>query len=101
MKLATLIVEELDREAELTRRVLEQVPEGMNEWRPHEKSMPLGVLAHLIATMPSWISMIVEQDELDIKPPEGSTNGAARNLDSRDELIAAHDKAVAAARKAV
>jgi len=101
MKLASLIVEELDREAELTRRALEQVPVDKNEWRPHEKSMTLGQLAHMIATMPSWISTIVEQDELDIKPAEGSSNGAARNMHSSKELIEAHDKAVAAARKAV
>jgi uncharacterized damage-inducible protein DinB len=100
VKLASLIVEELDREAELTRRALEHVPQGKNDWKPHEKSMPLGVLAHLIATMPSWISMIVEQDELDIKPPEGSSMGP-RNFGSSKELIEAHDKAVAAARKAV
>lgn len=101
MKLASLIVEELDREAELTRRALEQVPTGKNDWRPHEKSMPLGQLAHMIAVMPSWISMIVEQDELDIKPTAGSTNGEARSFRSNGELLEAHDKAVAAARKAV
>jgi uncharacterized damage-inducible protein DinB len=101
MKLASLIVEELDREAELTRRALEQVPIGKNDWKPHEKSMPLGQLAHMIAIMPSWISMIVEQDELDIKPPKGSNNGAARSFDSTHQLIEAHDKAVAAAREAV
>ena len=101
MKLASLIVEELDHEAELTRRALEQVPTGKNDWKPHEKSMPLGQLAHMIAVMPSWISMIVEQDELDIKPPAGSNNGAPRSFSSASELLQAHDKAVATARKAV
>jgi uncharacterized damage-inducible protein DinB len=101
VKLASLIVEELDREAELTRRALEQVPPNKGAWKPHEKSMPLGQLAQMIATMPSWISMIVEQDELDIKPAASSYNGAARILNSSEELIEAHDKAVAAARKAV
>lgn len=55
MKLAAVFVEQLDREAELTRRALELVPEGKNDWKPHPKSMPLGVLAHLVATMPSWV----------------------------------------------
>src|SRR5690606_37812430 len=100
-KLASLIVEELDREAELTQRALEQVPVGKNDWRPHEKSMPLGQLAHMIAVMPSWISMIVERDELDIKPTAGSTNGEARGFLSSVELVEAHNKAVAAAKKAV
>ena len=51
MKLTDLFLTELDREAPLTRRVLERVPEGRNEWRPHEKSMPLGRLAALVAGM--------------------------------------------------
>jgi len=101
MQLTSMILEQLDREAELTRRALERVPKGKNDWRPHPKSMPMGQLAHMIATMPSWISMIVKQDELDIKPANGGTNGAARNLDSAEALVKAHDKAVTDARQAV
>jgi hypothetical protein len=37
-----LLLAELDREMVGTRRALERVPEGQNEWKPHEKSMPLG-----------------------------------------------------------
>ena len=101
MKLKSLILEELDREAELTRRALEQVPNGKNDWKPHPKSMPLGQLAHMVATMPSWISMIVKQDEVDIKPTSGTGNGAPRNLDSSEALIQALDKAVEDVREAV
>lgn len=99
MKLATLFVEQLDLEAELTRRALELVPPGQNDWKPHPKSMSLGVLAHLVATMPSWVGMIVKQDEIDIQPPEGG--GGPRTFASTKELIEAHDKAVADSRKAV
>jgi len=101
MQLTSLILEQIDREAELTRRALEQVPDNKNEWKPHPKSMPLGQLAHMVATMPSWISMIVKQDELDIKPKGGSGNGAQRNLSSKQELVKAHDKAVMDAKQAV
>ena len=94
MKLTSLILEELDREAELTRRALEQVPSGKNDWKPHPKSMPLGQLASMVAMIPMWISMTVKQDELDIKSGAASGNGAGRNLDSADALIKAHDKAV-------
>jgi uncharacterized damage-inducible protein DinB len=34
--------------------------------------MPLGYLATLVATMPSWIAMAILQDELDLNPPGGS-----------------------------
>src|SRR5450432_682074 len=77
MSLKSVIIEQLDREAELTQRALESVPEGLDDWKPHPKSMPLGQLAHMIASMPSWISMIVKQDELDVKPKGGKGADAA------------------------
>jgi uncharacterized damage-inducible protein DinB len=83
MKLAGFFLDELEREAGATRRVLERVPEGRNDWKPHAKSMPLGYLAALVAIMPAWIAMMITQDELDVgapgassfKPPAWSTNG--------------------------
>jgi hypothetical protein len=60
VKLTDLFLEELDRERPLTRRALEAVPEGRDDWKPHPKSMPLGRLAGLVAMMPSWLSMIIE-----------------------------------------
>ncbi len=101
MNVTSLILEQLDREAEVTRRALERVPAGKNDWKPHPKSMPLGQLAHMLATMPSWISMMVKQDELDIKPKQGASNGMPREFNSSEELIKAHDKAVNDARQAI
>ena len=72
MKLTDLFLSELDREAPRTRRALQYVPQGKDEWAPHPKSMPLGRLAGLVATMPSWITLILNQDELDLTPPPGS-----------------------------
>jgi len=101
MKLTSVILEQLDREAELTRRALERVPKGKNDWKPHPKSMPLGQLAHMVANIPTWISKMVNQDELDVKPSAGAGNGASRNLDSSEALVKALDKAVKEAREAV
>ena len=101
MKLTSIILEQLDREAELTRRALERVPNGKNDWKPHPKSMPLGQLAHMVANIPTWISTMVKQDELDVKPSAGGGNGASRNLDSSEALVKALDKAVKEAREAV
>jgi uncharacterized damage-inducible protein DinB len=72
MKITELLLAELDHEAVGSRKVLERVPEGKNDWKPHPRSMPLGSLATIVANMPGWLEMIVNMDELDINPPGGS-----------------------------
>lgn len=68
MKLKDLFLEILKREEAGTRKALERVPEGKNDWAPHEKSMKLGYLASLVATMPAWIDSMIRLDELDFAP---------------------------------
>jgi uncharacterized damage-inducible protein DinB len=72
MKITDLLLTELEHEAIGSRKALEQVPEGKNDWKPHEKSMPLGYLATIVANVPAWLDMVVNVDELDINPPGGS-----------------------------
>jgi uncharacterized damage-inducible protein DinB len=72
MQLKDLFIEELEREGTRTRRAVERVPAGRDEWKPHPKSMPLGRLAGLVASMPSWVPLIIDQEELDLTPPAGS-----------------------------
>ena len=72
MKITELLLAELDREAVGIRKTLERVPEGKNDWKPHERSMPLGYLATIVATIPAWLDMVVNMDELDINPLGGS-----------------------------
>jgi len=95
MKLTQQFLGELDREATRTRRTLEQVPTGKDDWKPHPKSMPLGRLAGLVASMPSWVTLIIEQDELDLTPPPGS---GQYQQPSTDKLVDTHDKHVGNAR---
>jgi uncharacterized damage-inducible protein DinB len=97
MTLTQQLLGELDREAARTKRALEQVPAGRDDWKPHEKSMPLGRLAGMIATMPAWVVLIVKQDELDLTPP----GGGGWKLPTQSELVAAHDKSVDDARTAL
>lgn len=95
MQLTELFLAELDREAPRTRRVLEHVPAGKDDWKPHEKSMALGRLAGLVASMPSWVPLILDQDELDLTPPPGA--GQYRQPAS-DSLVATLDSLMAKAR---
>jgi uncharacterized damage-inducible protein DinB len=86
MEIARLLLEELDREAVGSRKLLERVPEGKNDWKPHEKSMPMGYLANIVATIPSWLDMVVNMDELDIAPVGGS-KFRPKDWTTRKELL--------------
>jgi uncharacterized damage-inducible protein DinB len=99
MKLTEFLSTEMDREVERSRRALKQVPEGKYDWKPHEKSMIFGYLANMVATMPSWITMQIKQDELDVAPADGSKFEQKR-MDSSEAFLAALDKAAADARAA-
>jgi uncharacterized damage-inducible protein DinB len=91
MTLIELFTAELRREAPRTRRALEAVPAGRDDWKPHAKSMPLARLAGLVASMPSWVSLIIEKDELNLTPPPGQGQFQQPSVDM---LVATHDKLV-------
>jgi len=99
MTLKKFLLAELDREVERSRRALEQAPGGKYDWKLHEKSMIFGYLANMVATIPMWITMQINQDELDIAPKDGGKFEQKR-LDTGAQLIGALDKAAAGAREA-
>jgi len=97
MTLTQMFLAELDREAPRTRRAVERVPAGHDDWTPHAKSMPLGRLAGLVASMPSWVTLIIGQDELDLTPP----GGGQYEQPPTDTLAAVLDQHVAKARESL
>ena len=100
MKLTQLLLDELEHEAELSRRALEVVPAGKADWKPHERSMIFGYLADMVANIPSWVTMIVTQPELDIAPP-GGPQQKREPMNDAAAFVAAIDKSMAGARKAL
>src|SRR5215467_535664 len=100
MKLVELFLDQLKSEENSTRRVLQQVPEGRNDWKPHEKSMPLGYLSALVAAMPGWIEFMVNGEELDIASP-GSAQFKPQMLATNRELVAAFEGSLVKARAAL
>jgi uncharacterized damage-inducible protein DinB len=99
--MADLFVAQLDAEAPRTRRALEHVPDGREDWKPHDRSMPLGRLAMLVAHMPSWFSLMIARDELDVVPRPGAGSVDMRPLRTAKELVEAHDADVVKARDAL
>ncbi len=100
MSLSQGLLPEFDQEMALARKTLERVPEGRNDWKPHEKSMTLGRLASHIAEIPGWGSVTIEQDQFDMAPP-GAPPYQPPVFETREALLAEFDKGVAAARRAI
>ena len=100
MKMTEWFLAELESEAAKSRRVLEQVPSGKREWKPHDRSMELGYLSDLTANILSWIGMAITLNELDVAPKDGPQY-KPQPLNTPAELVAALDKAAAQAREAL
>ena len=86
MELKRYFLEQLEREAVASRKAIERVPEGQNGWKPHERSMELGYLAALVASMPGWLALMIDRDELDLNGPEGETF-RTKVVETRAELL--------------
>jgi uncharacterized damage-inducible protein DinB len=92
MKMSGPLIDELTREAETTRRVLERVPQDKLAWKPHARSMSLGQLALHVAQTPGAVAQLIAEDECQVPQftqPE-ATSGA--------ELLAALDQSVSGAK---
>ena len=88
------MLQELEQEAQTTRRVLERIPENQLNWRPHSKARTLGELALHVATVPGSVAEFIASpsptqvpDFIDPSPPSAA------------ELIAALDESIAKAKQ--
>lgn len=100
MTLAATLLPEFDHEMATTRRVLERVPDAHRDWRPHEKSWPLGGLAIHVANVPFWQQVTLETSELDLAPPGGPAFDSPV-FTSTAAALALFDRNVAGARAAL
>ena len=89
-------LDEFDYEMDATRRLLERVPTEQGEWKPHEKSFPLGHLAQLVSWMPGWIASALRDDAYDFVEEE-----VEYSYEPTETLLAELDRNAAAARLAL
>ena len=100
MAIKDALLPEFDHEMATTRTLLERVPDGRGDWKPHAKSMSLGELAMHVAEMWGWMAMTLEQDELDFNPP-GATPYRTPKFENAAGLVAIFDANVKASREAL
>jgi uncharacterized damage-inducible protein DinB len=85
------LIQELEQEAQTTRRVLERVPGDRLGWKPHDKSMSLAQLALHVASVPGAVAELARHSPSPV--PQFSQPSAATTA----ELIPTLDRSVAKA----
>ncbi len=92
MTLAQQMLAELQQEAIATRKILALVPYDKKDYKPHEKSMTLSMLARHVAEIYGWAKETVALNELDF-----AIAGAPRKeINSNEDLLKLFDKCLAA-----
>lgn len=60
-----MFLREMEQEAQVTRKMLQRVPNDKYDWKPHERSMTIRQLATHIGELPTWVTMVLNTSELD------------------------------------
>lgn len=87
--------EELEAEIPATRKCLERISEDLYKFKPHEKSMELGYLTLLVAEIPNWIAVMINDGVIDFQTFK---HDQPKNT---KEMVEYFDKNIEAARKAL
>jgi uncharacterized damage-inducible protein DinB len=95
MSIAETLLPEFDQEMAATRRVIERVPDGDPNWKPHPKSFSIAHLAQLLSWMPDWIATTLTTTELDL------AGGPGYSVERTETLLASFDENVRKAREAI
>ena len=80
MSAIEMLLQELNHEAQATRRVLERVPEDRLGWKPHDRSMSLGQLALHVAVVPGAIAEMSQRSPFPVPQGKHSSPTSARQL---------------------
>ena len=91
------LLQELQQEAQTTRRVLERVPADQLTWRPHPRARTLGELALHVAIVPGAVAQLAVSPSPAQVPTftDPSPKSAAELIPALDESIANAKKTLA------
>ncbi len=92
MSIARSLLDEFEKQAPITKRFLQRLPEDKLTWKPHERSMTAGQLAYHVATVPGGVVRAAQEDVVqapDFKFPQPA---------SRQEILSAYEDSIATVR---
>jgi uncharacterized damage-inducible protein DinB len=92
MTIAQSLLAEFEVQAPITQIFLERLPEDKLTWKPHEKSMTAGQLAHHLAFVPGGVVRAVK-----INPAQAPDFNFPQPA-SRQEILKTFDESIAAVR---
>lgn len=90
---------DIEKELAITRRVLERLPEDKFDWKPHEKSMPLGTLGFHVVNLLNWQKMSFTNNGFDLASSPPPEKGG--NLPNKEDLLKTFDENVEQLRAAL
>ena len=94
-RLSTLLLPELEAELAKTRKMLEYVPDGSNDFKSAEKSMPLSRLAGHTAELAGLAAVILTTTDIDMGTP--SDPRKILRMETQAKLLADYNEMAAAA----
>jgi uncharacterized damage-inducible protein DinB len=101
MTIAQSLLPEFDMEMKTTRTVLERVPDGRDDYKPHDKSASLSSLAaHVASLLGLGISALQPDTEYDFNPPGGQRVSMPK-FESTEKNLANFDQRVRETRAAI
>lgn len=96
MSIAQAFLTEFEIQASVTRQFLERLPEDKLTWKPYEKSMSAGQLAYHLASVPSGVLRLVQNNPA--QAPDFSRPGAFPQPANVQEILKAFDETIATVR---
>lgn len=79
---------EMKAESVATRHCLERISESTYNFKPHEKSMPMGYLTLLVADIPRWVTYIIKESIIDFANfPQFKLSTSAALLEHYDKNL--------------